>query len=573
MVIRIADNIISPLGETTAQNYEAVKSGRTMLRRYDHYDVIPEPFTASFLTEEQWQRLAVQGLTRFESLAYHSALRAIREAAIDVAQPGVVFILSTTKGNIEQLSAHSSPSQPVDPGTAARRVAEALGIASVPIAVSNACISGVSAIILAMRLLESRSYDYAVVTGADILTPFVVSGFLSLKAISAEPCRPFDIERLGLNLGEAAATIVLRRGESIPDGVSPWCFPAGAVSNDGFHIVSPSKSGDGARRALEAVGAPALLQQLAFINAHGTATMFNDQMESVAIERAGLSTLPVNALKGWFGHTLGAAGILETILSMTAVDDHTILGTKGYCERGVSGRIQLSAHHSPTTRQSFVKMISGFGGCNGALVATRTRALHSSVAPIRAAVTKIQATITPTSATVDGQPVTCEGEGMALLTDLYRRYVGDYPRYYKMDALCRLGFVASELLLQAEHDRRELPRSDRAIVLFNHTSSIQSDLSYLSTISAPTNYFPSPSVFVYTLPNIVTGEIAIRNNYQGETTLYVLPQYDRRHTDQVVERVLLATALQPTTASALTGWIDYADDRHFMAEFRIVDFI
>ena len=95
MIYRIADNIISPLGETTAQNYEAVKAGRTQLHRYAQYPGIPDPFVASFLTEEQWQRLTIEGMTRFESLAYHSALKAIQETGIEPATSKVVFILST----------------------------------------------------------------------------------------------------------------------------------------------------------------------------------------------------------------------------------------------------------------------------------------------------------------------------------------------------------------------------------------------------------------------------------------------------------------------------------------------
>ena len=563
MVIRIADNILSPLGESTAQNYEAVKEGRTQLRRYEQYEGIPEPFTASMFTASQWQQLAVEGMTRFESLAFRSAQKAIRDAAIDVTAPNVLFILSTTKGNIEQLSQNTSSIH-----QSLSTLATALGIQTEPIGVCNACISGVSAIILAMRLLESRVYDYAVVTGADILTPFVISGFQSLKALSADACRPFDIERLGLNLGEAAATIVLQRCEAADADSHAWQFAAGAVRNDGFHISSPSKNGEGLRLALEAAGAPSVSEQMAFINAHGTATMFNDQMESVAIERAGLTALPVNAIKGYFGHTLGAAGIMETILSMAAVDDHTVLGTKGYTERGVSGKILLSAENSQTNRPGFIKTISGFGGCNAALVAT-----HLSPSPSPSHVTSLSpltshnVKITPTSATVDGQPLACEGEGMALLTDLYKRYIGDYPKFYKMDALSRLGFVASELLLQAEADRRGLPRTDRAIVLFNRSSSIQADLSYLASIQDPENYFPSPSAFVYTLPNIVTGEIAIRNGYQGETSFYILPERD----DELMNRMIRASFMDEATGSMIGGWIDCEDGQQFMADLCIIE--
>ena len=563
MVFRIADNIISPLGETTAQNYEAVKQGRTLLRRYEHYQGIPEPFTASLLTDGQWQRLAVEGLSRFESLAYHSARQAISEAGIDATAKNVVFILSTTKANIELLGTTSTAD--TSPAAAACHVATALGMTAEPIAVSNACISGVSAIILALRLLEAHSYDYAIVCGADVLTPFIISGFQSLKALSADPCRPFDIERLGLNLGEAAATLVLGNQET-----GRWAIETGVIRNDAFHISSPSKNGEGARLALEAV-----LQQtqeptdrLAMINAHGTATMFNDQMESVAIERAGLSSIPVNAVKGYFGHTLGAAGILETIITIAALDDHTILGTKGFEEHGVSGKILLTKDNKPTDKQRFIKMISGFGGCNAALMVTNEKAItHQQETPLPIT-PRHQVRITPTSAVVDGRPIACEGEGMTLLTNLYKRHIGDYPKYYKMDALSRLGFVATELLLQTMSDRtpQSEPRTDRAIILFNRTSSIQADLGYLASIQDPENYFPSPSAFVYTLPNIVTGEIAIRNHYLGETSFYILPEKDLH----VMEQIVAASFADPATQSIVCGWLDYQDDNSFEAEISLV---
>ena len=108
--------------------------------------------------------------------------------------------------------------------------------------------------------------------------------------------------------------------------------------------------------------------QLAFINTHGTATLYNDEMESVAIERAGLSNVPVNGLKGYYGHTMGAAGILETILSMWAVDDHTILATRGFENLGVTHPLVLSSENRQTDKRAFIKLLSGFGGCNAALL-------------------------------------------------------------------------------------------------------------------------------------------------------------------------------------------------------------
>lgn len=146
-----------------------------------------------------------------------------------------------------------------------------------------------------------------------------------------------------------------------------------------------------------------------------------------------------------------------------------------------------------------------------------------------------------------------------------------------MDGLSRLGFIASELLLKAEKTSNASKQDkgfntskhevDRAIILFNHSSSIASDKKFLESIADKDNYFPSPSVFVYTLPNIVTGEIAIRNGYHGETSFYILDGKDEKQMQTILE----ASFLDPQTQSILGGWINYDDDSHFEAEMHIYE--
>ena len=575
MIYRLSDNIISPLGTTTADNYQAVKARRSAVHRYDSRWNVREPFAAALFSDEQNRQLAVKGLTRFESLAFRSAQQAIRESGIDVSSSRALFILSTTKANIELLGGDADDGV-LSPADAAKRVAERLGFSTEPLVVCNACISGAAAIITALRLLDAALYDYAVICGADVQSEFTVSGFQSLKAVSPDECRPFDIERIGLNLGEAAATLVVA-AHPTPENISlssllsplsskSWAIVKGSIHNDAFHISSPSKDGHGALLALEDVLTGVDTDDLAVVNAHGTATMFNDQMESVAIERAGLNTVNVNALKGYFAHTLGAAGLLETIMTMASLDDRLILATRGYGELGVSGKIHLSSEHRPTSKTSFIKMISGFGGGNAALYVKQTSLnphpspLSSLLSPLKRHTLKL----TPTSLTIDAQSVNVEKEGADLLTSLYKQYVDDYPKYYKMDGLCRLGFIAAELLVKQENI--SLPRN-RAVILFNHSSSIAVDRRYFDTIADKNDYFPSPSAFVYTLPNIVTGEIAIRHHYHGETSFYITDRHDSRREWQI----LCASMADPVTNSAIAGWIDYVDDHHFEADMYIVE--
>lgn len=572
MAYIIADNIISPLGETSEENYLSVKAGRSGIRAYEPGTCnIPEGFYASLLFED------------FETLALRSAQKAIANAQKNIGNERLelkgkrtAFILSSTKGNIEEN---------ISLADSAQRIASQLGIDAKPIVVCNACISGLSALILGNRLIDSDLYDAAIVCGCDTPRQFILSGFQSLKALSPEPCRPFDMERMGLNLGEAAATLILSKN---PIQGNSWRMGDGFIRNDAFHISTPSKTADGLylslQRTLESFTKEIsstceqidLKEHLAFINAHGTATLFNDQMESVAIGRAGLSDLPANAYKSFWGHTMGAAGILETIISMKAIDDDTILGTRGFSELGVSRKMNICAENRPTDKKGFIKMLSGFGGCNATIWAAKNPereniALSQIEQQNREFTTTHTIRITPEEVILDQRKLwerkkeLGEQEGQehhSLLTSLYKQMIGNYPKFYKMDGLSRLGFVASEILLNAEKGETD---KERAIIFFNHSSSIASDRNYKESINDKDNYFPSPSIFVYTLPNIVTGEIAIRNHFHGETSFFILPDKDER----LMEEILQASCRDAQSKSFLTGWIDYEDERHFEADLKI----
>jgi 3-oxoacyl-[acyl-carrier-protein] synthase-1 len=204
--------------------------------------------------------------------------------------------------------------------------------------------------------------------------------------LSLNPCKPFDADRDGLNVGEAAAAIVLSAQrasllESQPASENQlsdastkltrnevWEIVEGAVRNDANHISGPSRTGEGSYHALRYVLDGVSADELAFVNVHGTATRYNDQMEAIAINRAGLQDVPVNALKGIFGHTMGAAGILESIVSMAACDAGVVLPTHGFSQMGVEPAVNVSAQERKTDKKAFVKLLSGFGGVNGALL-------------------------------------------------------------------------------------------------------------------------------------------------------------------------------------------------------------
>lgn len=563
MATIIADNIISPLGFTTDSNFEALMSGRTSLTHYDGIEGVPFPFTASLFSGEQKEQLLIKGYTFFESLAIHSINDALNSVSFSLNER-VVLILSSTKSNIDLLKESNNADNIISPGIAALKIAHTIGVTTTPIVVCNACISGVSAMILGSRLLDLGLYDYAIVCGLDVQSPFIISGFQSFKALSEEPCRPFDIERLGLNLGEGVATVVLSRCSS-ENCIPNWHIKKGATRNDAFHTTSPSPQGEGCLKAIQAIIEDVDTDKIALINAHGTATMYNDQMESKAISRAGLSNIPLNALKGYYGHTMGAAGLLEAILTMRSLEKEVILGTKGFEEIGVSGKVNIVSTSIETEKREFIKIISGFGGCNAAIHLSYEDT-NDSILPTADFQVVHKLTIHPDFLEIDGVEQHVKTDGVCILNYLYKNRIGNYPKFYKMDGLARLGFVASELIL-AQDSREEFMKNERrAVVLFNKNATIHADKEYLKSISDEDNYYPSPSEFVYTLPNIVNGEIAIRNGYHGETCFYILPDKD----EVIIKEILQATFLDDNIESILTGWIEYQTDKNFEAEILII---
>ncbi|MDR1225300.1 MAG: beta-ketoacyl synthase [Prevotellaceae bacterium] len=385
-------NIISSLGFTTEENFRAVKSGISGIKHYDAgtFD-LPEAFVASLIDKERLNDcfLDTRQFTDLEKACVLSIVNANFQANIDLSSEKTIFILSTTKGNVNflgqrpetrhcglapQPSLRAGRSQsPVYLWHTAKIISRFFGNPNTPLVVSNACISGAAAQVAALRELSDGLYDNVVVTGADFLSKFIISGFQSFKALSPELCKPFDKDRCGLNLGEAAATIIFQTQDikhKTQDGAVS--LVAGAIRNDATHISAPSRTGEGCYRALNHVlknlESEHLGSCVSFINAHGTATAYNDAMEVFAIARAGLADVPVNSLKAFFGHTLGAAGVLESIISMQALQENLVLKSLNFKEQNFENQINISKENHFSDKKYFIKLLSGFGGLNAALL-------------------------------------------------------------------------------------------------------------------------------------------------------------------------------------------------------------
>lgn len=274
------------------------------------------------------------------------------------------FIFSTTKGNIDHLT--NELNKEVYLNSFAQKVLNYFQINSNPIIVSNACVSGVYAVALAKRLLKTNLYDNAFVIAGDIVSEFVTSGFYSFQAISDEPCTPYDVNRKGVSLGEAAAAVHISK-EKQKNSIE--IIGDGAI-NDANHISGPSRTGEGLHQSIEAAFKEAGISknEIDFISAHGTATIYNDEMEAIAFNRSEIAHAPLNSMKGYFGHTLGASGLLETVISCKSALENTLLASLGYKELGTSMPISIIEKNTSKPISTFIKTASGFGGSNTAVI-------------------------------------------------------------------------------------------------------------------------------------------------------------------------------------------------------------
>ncbi len=371
-----ADNMITSLGFSTEENMRQMIAGKTGLRNQVVGDRLGISSCISLVNSDrlhsEFHKIAdAKRFTRLERMAIISIRQAIEGTDIDVKSPKTIFVISTTKGNIDLLEnpQHPYDSDRVQLWRTAREIGFYFGNPHTPVIVSNACISGVLALITAHRLLESSSYENAVVLGGDIVSEFVAAGFQSFKALSAAPCMPYDKNRDGLNLGEGCGTMILTSdpGKATAEKI---VIRGGSSANDANHISGPSRDGEGLYRAirqtLKATGES--VENIGYISGHGTATPYNDDMESLALNRMGLDSVPINSLKGYFGHTLGAAGVLESIVAVRSMSENLLVAAKGFQQKGTAKNINIICENQNRTINHSLKMASGFGGCNAGIL-------------------------------------------------------------------------------------------------------------------------------------------------------------------------------------------------------------
>ncbi|MFO7720343.1 MAG: beta-ketoacyl synthase N-terminal-like domain-containing protein [Gillisia sp.] len=367
------DAIISPLGFSVSENLNALRNKVSGLKFHENKRFDSGGFYAGIIENEilnqHFSKIgSPQNFTKLEKMML-LAVHEILTKNPDLNRSITSLIISTTKGNIDLLQENNGfPEKRVYLAELGKIIKDFFKFEAEPILVSNACVSGGLALAIAKRFISAGKFKHAIIVGGDLVSDFVVSGFQSFQALSDAPCKPFSKNRNGISLGEAAAVMLVSSEKRI--GVNTISLIGDASANDASHISAPSRTADGLYKSIQNALKEARItsEEIQYVSAHGTATVFNDEMEAIALNRAGLEAVPVNSFKGYYGHTLGASALLESVLTKHSLLNNEVYPSLNFDETGVSKPLNLIENFESIPLNYALKTASGFGGCNLALV-------------------------------------------------------------------------------------------------------------------------------------------------------------------------------------------------------------
>jgi 3-oxoacyl-[acyl-carrier-protein] synthase-1 len=361
-------NCITPIGFDVDANIKSIGEEVSGIQLHDKPMLFNAPFYASIINDVDLDLAfakvtSARNYSRLEKMMILALEPIIKKSEV-ILNERTAFILSTTKGNVSALENQNIES--VYLGQLAKIIADFFKFKTEPIVVSNACVSGILAVSVAKRLIQADMYDNIFIVAGDEISKFILSGFNSFQAMSDLPCKPYSVNRTGVTLGEATAAVLV---SSNSENAKIKIIGDGSI-NDANHISGPSRTGEGLFRSIQSALAEAKINsnQIDYISAHGTATPFNDEMEAIALNRLGLENVPMNSLKGFYGHTLGASGLLETVIGIQSVQESKLFVSLGFDEIGVSQLINVIEKNDDKNIRFFLKTASGFGGCNTAVL-------------------------------------------------------------------------------------------------------------------------------------------------------------------------------------------------------------
>ncbi len=358
-VVLIDGNILTPLGDLRS-TWNSLLSGRSGIIQQEFGSVTgryPLGIIEDLpLGKSSWNRLQ----SMFDRLFVN----------LPVLPEKTLLFCATTKAAVDDVL-HEKAELHGQPWQIADYLVNLLGLTERGTTVSAACASGTLAIIQGAMRIAGGECDHALIVGIDMVTEFTLSGFDSLKALSSEGARPFDTKRNGLSLGEGAGWVLLasedsvRSREKILASLESW-----SISCDATHITAPCRRASGLIAAIEIITEEASVP-IGGVNAHGTGTIYNDSMELLAFDTKCQPGIPVCSVKGGLGHSLGAAGVVESLLSSLSLQHNILPPTIGLETPEESNCILSGQEPLPLLYPSILTCNSGFGGINAALFLTK----------------------------------------------------------------------------------------------------------------------------------------------------------------------------------------------------------
>lgn len=386
-VVVTAAGVVSPLGHGLGETAQALRDGRDGVT-----PMAPERFEVTRCRSKTAGQ--VTPVRPLDSVCLHAASLLMIEAALELASGDSgsrpeLMVIGTTSGGMsfgEQFfRAQVSQKRPGSragwlanymPQKALLDAQAAAGFSCPSQIIANACASGTNAIGHAFQLVRAGHHQAILCGGYDVISELVFVGFDSLQAATAEKIRPFDGNRSGLVLGEGAALLALEEMESARRRGAPILaeITGYGISTDNHHLTQPHPSGIGPRLAMERAltDARRRTEDVSYINAHGTATTFNDATEGVAIEHLFGDRVPVSSTKSMMGHALGAAGAIEAVFSILALQQQFLPPNIHYSTPDPAFRLEIVANEARNARVNCVLSNSfGFGGTNASLVLER----------------------------------------------------------------------------------------------------------------------------------------------------------------------------------------------------------
>ena len=493
---------LSSVGSDAEAVIDAVVGGRSGLAR------LPEGVPGAGLVAGRIEaNLDHPRLPRTHQLA----LRAAREAC-DGRVPDCVIVGTTTGGidrtemgllagcvDAEHYALHGG-------GTVATEIADAVGCGGAAFSVSTACSSGAVAIAVALGLLRAGAVGTALAGGADALCHLTLHGFRLLQLLDPEGARPLDQTREGTSLGEGAAFLWLEAGDRAPDRARAEVVGAG-LSCDAFHATKPRPDGDRAaeamRRALRDAGIEA--SRVGYVNLHGTGTPDNDAAEAAAVRAVFPAGVPLSSTKGATGHALAAAGALEAVLSIGALNRGLLLPNVGLTSLDPALQLEPVRVTQPARLEYVLSSSFGFGGNNAALVFGQPGSAAPPAAPVASEFALLEvACASPVGGTDDSIAAVADGTLTA----------GSIPERIVFGRLAprvkrRLKRLSALVLSLAEELRETVGATPRAVALATAWGSLQDTHAFLAELFASENRLASPTAFIGSVHNAAAGQAAL----------------------------------------------------------------